>query len=88
MFLFLYDVGNEVVYVYGFCFCLFDDFEVFYCKFGFDFLIFNGDDSWMLLMPARYVIDAEGVVRWSAVHPDYTRRPEPDDTIEALRALE
>jgi peroxiredoxin len=38
-------------------------------------------------MPARYVIDREGVVRSASVHPDYSRRPEPAETIEVLRAL-
>lgn len=43
--------------------------------------------AWTLPMPARYLIDTEGKVRWSSVHPDYSTRPEPADTMEALRAL-
>ena len=32
-------------------------------------------------------IIADGTVRYARIHPDYTTRPEPEDTLEALRAL-
>jgi len=38
-------------------------------------------------MPARYIIDRDGRVRYARTDPDYTRRPEPEETLEALRAL-
>jgi peroxiredoxin len=38
-------------------------------------------------MPARFVIDRTGTIRAAQSDPDYTRRPEPADTLEALRAL-
>ena len=38
-------------------------------------------------MPARYLIDTGGTIRWSSVSPDYTQRPDPGDTLEALRKL-
>ena len=47
----------------------------------------HGDDSWTLPMPARFVIDRQGIMRWRDVDPDYTTRPEPADTVAALRAL-
>ena len=47
----------------------------------------NGDDSWNLPMPARYIIDREGLVRYAEVSPDHTVRPEPEDTIAALKEL-
>ena len=48
---------------------------------------FNGDDSWELPVPARLVIDAGGVIRSVEANPDYTRRPEPEATLEVLRSL-
>jgi peroxiredoxin len=39
-------------------------------------------------MPARYVIDRDGVIRDAQVDPDYTRRPEPAATLAVLRALD
>jgi len=45
------------------------------------------DDSWTLPIPARFVIDRSGVIRAAQSDPDYTTRPEPSDTVEALRAI-
>jgi hypothetical protein len=33
------------------------------------------------------VVDQQGVIRAAQSDPDYTTRPEPEDTLEALRAL-
>ncbi|SCE34327.1 hypothetical protein GA0115246_1148136 [Streptomyces sp. SolWspMP-sol7th] len=35
-------------------------------------------------MPTTVVLDAEGVVRWIDVHPDYTTRTEPEALVEAV----
>ena len=48
---------------------------------------FNGDPSWTLPMPARYVIGRDGAILYADVNPDYTRRPEPEDMIPALEKL-
>jgi hypothetical protein len=37
-------------------------------------------------MPARYVIDHEGIIRAADVNADYTIRPEPSETLRQLRA--
>lgn len=58
-----------------------------YLTFPNDLAKVNGDDSWTLPMPARFVIDTTAVIRYAAVDPDYTRRPEPAETLAALRAL-
>ena len=49
---------------------------------------YNGDSSWQLPMPARFVIDPGGVVRHADFDPDYTVRPDPLETLAALRRLE
>ena len=46
---------------------------------------FNGDDSWTLPMPGRFVIGPEGIIRYAEVNPDYTQRPEPADMLPSLR---
>jgi peroxiredoxin len=38
-------------------------------------------------MPARYVIDQQGIIRAADVNADYTIRPEPSETIGHLRML-
>jgi peroxiredoxin len=54
---------------------------------GADLTVFNGDDSWALPMPARYVIARDGVIAYAEVNPDYTQRPEPSDLLKVLTAL-
>jgi peroxiredoxin len=50
-----------------------------------DMPTFNDDPSWTLPMPARYVIGQDGMILYSEVNPDYTRRPEPEDMIPVLQ---
>ena len=38
-------------------------------------------------MPARLVIDRQGIVRAADIDPDYTVRPEPTKTLEDVRRL-
>jgi peroxiredoxin len=45
---------------------------------------FNGDPSWTLPMPARYVIGHDGIVLYSEVNADYTRRADPGDMFVVL----
>jgi peroxiredoxin len=55
--------------------------------FGIDLPGCNGEESWTLPMPARYVIDKTGTICSARVHADYTHRPDPSDTLTALAAL-
>jgi peroxiredoxin len=48
---------------------------------------FNGEESWTLPMPARYVIRQDGVIAYAEVNPDYTKRPEPSDLFPILDRL-
>ena len=83
----LRDEGNACADQLGLRFTLPDDLRQVYLQFGIDLAVANGESSWTLPLPARFVIDREGVIRSAAVHPDYTRRPEPADTLAALHAL-
>jgi len=58
-----------------------------YRTFPLDLEKFNGDASWTLPIPARFIIDREGTIRAVEADPDYTTRPESDDTLRALRTL-
>ncbi len=83
----LRDFGNQVAEAYGLAFTLPDDLREIYLKFGIDLARGNGDGTWRLPMPARFVIDRGGIIRAVDADPDYTRRPEPAQTVAALRAL-
>ncbi len=61
--------------------------QVYSEVFGIDLPTFNGDDSWTLPMPARFIVDQKSIIRTVDVNLDHTIRPEPDATIEALKNL-
>jgi len=83
----LSDRGNQTASRFGLTFVLPEDLRGVYRKFGIDLARSNGDDSWALPMPARFIIDRQGMIRSAAADPDYTIRPEPDETVETLRKL-
>ncbi len=82
----LSDPGNQVAAAFGLRFALPDYLIELYKGFKNDLPGINGDDSWTLPMPARFVIAPDGLIRYAEVNPDYTRRPEPADLLPALRA--
>lgn len=47
----------------------------------------QGNAAWFLPVPATFVLDREGCVRWSFVDVDFTRRAEPADILRAIRAV-
>ena len=83
----LRDFGNQVAEKYGLAFTLPDDLRAIYLKFGIDLARGNGDGTWRLPVPARFVIDRHGIVRAVDADPDYTRRSEPARTVEILEEL-
>jgi peroxiredoxin len=80
----LSDPGNAVAALFGLRFALPDALVALYKSLRNDLPGFNGDDSWTLPMPGRFVIGSDGVIRYAEVNPDYTRRPEPLDMLPAI----
>ena len=83
----LSDPGNEVAQRYGIKYKLPEDLREVYLQFNIDLPKYNGDDSWTLPLPARLVIDQEGIIRYAAINADYTVRPDPEETIAALKNI-
>ncbi|MQT14556.1 peroxiredoxin-like family protein [Segnochrobactrum spirostomi] len=81
----LSDPQNAVAATFGLRFELPDYLIDLYTTLKNDLPAFNGDTSWTLPMPARFVVGQDGVILYAEVNPDYTRRPEPDDMLPALR---
>lgn len=82
----LSDPHNDVAAAFGLRFDMQDYLIELYKSLKNDLPAFNGDPSWALPMPARYVVGQDGVILYAEVNPDYTRRPEPEDMLPALRA--
>ncbi len=58
-----------------------------YQSFGSTLDRFNDESEYRLPMPARYVIDKQGIIRAADVNADYTIRPEPSETLRQLQRL-
>jgi peroxiredoxin len=83
----LSDPGNAYAAELGLRFTLPDDLKAVYLSFGNDLAVRNGEGSWTLPMPGRFVIDTRGIVRAVDVDPDYQNRPEPQKTVDDVKAL-
>ena len=82
----LSDPRNEVAESFGLKFTLPDYLIGVYKSLKNNLPAFNGDDSWSLPMPARFVADRDGTVLYAEVNPDYTERPEPEELLPVLHA--
>ncbi len=81
----LSDAGNTMASRFGLVFRLPEDLRVIYKNFGIDLEKYNGDDTWTLPMPGRFILDQQGIILRKNVNPDYTIRPEPEDIINTLK---
>lgn len=84
----LEDHGNAVAAEYGLAYTLPGKLRwVYETVFEIDLPKFNGEDSWRLPMPARYVVDRNGLIQAADVNLDHTNRPAIEPTLDVLRRL-
>lgn len=83
----LSDIGSEVARQYGIAFDLSDELAALYDQRGFDLQRVNAGHARTLPLPATYVIDRAGIIRWAFTDTDYTVRAEPADILAALDTL-
>jgi peroxiredoxin len=83
----LSDKGSKVAAAFGIRFRMPDDLIELYKGFGNHLPAVNDDPTWVLPMPARYVIGTDGVIAYAEVNPDYTRRPDPSELLPVLDRL-
>ncbi|MGP4019737.1 peroxiredoxin-like family protein [Saccharopolyspora sp. 5N708] len=84
----LSDIGSDVAKQYGIAFDLSDELGALYDRLGFDLQRVNSGHARTLPLPATYVIDRTGIIRWAFVDTDYTVRAEPAEILAALDALD
>ena len=83
----LSDPGKQTAPKHGVVCRLPDEVKKIHAGFGIDLPKHNGDESRTLPLPARFMVDRGGIIRYSEAAVDHTVRPEPEDTIAALKAL-
>ena len=84
----LTDVHLRVAEAFGLAFTLPPDLKQLYAAFGNTLDKFHDEPDFRLPMPARYVVGQDGRIRAADVNPDYTSRPEPEDTVAVVRQLQ
>lgn len=82
----LSDVGNVVSKKFGLVFVLAEEIRDLYKTMGIDIPDYNGDNTFELPIPATYVVGKDGTVLKAFADPDYTKRLDIEDILEALRA--
>jgi len=82
------DLRNEVAKKYNVAFTMPVSMKWVYSEiFKLNLLEFNGDDSWMLPMPARFIVDTRSIIIAADVNLDHTVRPEPETALDILRKI-
>jgi peroxiredoxin len=83
----LSDLHLKIAEQFRLVFTLPDYLRDLYKSFGSTLDRFNDEPEYRLPMPARYLIDKDGIIRVADVNADYTIRSEPAETLRQLRTL-
>ncbi len=81
------DQDNQYAGKLNLDFVLPEKLQEIYRSLGIDLVRFNGNDSWVLPMAARYIVDRKGIIRNAEVNVDHTLRPEPEEIIDIIKTL-
>ena len=82
----LSDPGNTLARQFGLAYRVPPAQEAVYRRAFVNLPLINGDDSWELPIPATYIIDRDGTIRYVSANEDYTERPEPLEIIAQLQS--
>ena len=82
----LSDMDNDVARKYDLVFKL-DTATATRYENGFGLSQYNGNNKAELPIPATYIIDQEGIVRYAFVNPDYKKRANPEEVLMQLTQL-
>jgi peroxiredoxin len=80
----LSDPGNQIARQLGILTAPSDGTRAAQLQLGLDLTQVNADETTALPMPTVVIADADGVIRWIDVHPDYTTRTEPGQVLQAV----
>jgi peroxiredoxin len=83
----LVDAGGKIAHAFGLRWEVSDELRAVEEGCGIDLAAFNGDPSWTLTMPARYVVAPCGMIEYADISVDYTRRGDPSELIPILAHL-
>ena len=64
-----------------------DVVDLYRDKLHYNLMAYHGNDDWSLPIPARFLVDTNGIIRYAESTPDYSTRPDPDDLVDVLKTL-
>jgi peroxiredoxin len=83
----LTDLHLKIAEQFGLVFTLPDYLRDLYKSFGSTLDRFHDESEYRLPIPARYIIDANGLIQSADVNADYTIRHEPSETLRLLKEI-
>ncbi len=83
----LVDADNRLGDQLGLMFTLDEATVEKYRKYGIDVGASNGTDAWQLPIPATFVIDTDGTIRYAWTNADYTKRAPVNKVLGTLREI-
>jgi peroxiredoxin len=83
----LSDKGGKIARQFGVGWRVPEMLQTLHLKCGIDLPSLHGEDSWTLPIPARFVVDQDGIIAYSEVDPDQTHRSNPSDILPVLDRL-
>ena len=86
-FMVLSDINNKVGHQYDIVFKLSTETADKYEK-GFGLSTYNGNTNNELPIPATYIIDQNGIIRYAYINPDYRHRANPIEVLKKLKIIE
>ena len=83
----LSDQALRAADAFGITFTMSPALQALYTASGNDLPVVNGNGEWKLPIPATFVVDRHGIVRYADVDADYTARAEPSVVLAAIAAM-
>jgi peroxiredoxin len=81
----LVDVHNQLARQFGLVYRVPEEQQALYSRTFVNLPFANGDSSWELPIPATFVVDCDGTIRFASAREDYSDRPEPLEILAAIR---
>jgi len=82
----LTDIDNGYALSLNLAFWVGAEMQELMCRAGWDVAPSQGSDSWLLPIPATFVVGTDGEVKARFVDPDYRKRMTIEDLLSALRS--
>ena len=83
----LSDSDLEAANGFGLAFTLHPDVVEYYGSVGTDIPVLNGNGQWVLPVPATYVVDSSGRIRFALIEEDLRRRAEPREILSVIESM-